>query len=109
VQSVTLRAWVDYTNTTVVLGWLPLYAQVIRRSIALTTVFNGSAPTVSIGKAANPSYILGAQAVTSVGYDSIAGQYWDQQFEVVAEVIPDGSSAGRALVTVEYINGLVAS
>lgn len=110
VQPVTLRAWVEYDESTVVVGYLPTYATVLRRHVMPFIVFDGTTPTVSLGHASGATALMSAQdltAVSSVTDDAILNI--NPGYEVIATVTTSGATQGRALVIVEYIMGLVPS
>lgn len=111
VQPQTLMAWVNYDDTTTVIGWLPLYADVLRRTIKRHTIFDGTTPTISLGKSGDTTYLWGAQAMDSVdsNTDDFVLLSINPGFELIATVGGSGAAQGRALVVIEYINGLVPS
>jgi hypothetical protein len=108
-----LSGWCFYSDGQVVLGFLPQYAHILSIQIYVQIAFNGGAPTIKVGLDASRDWLANAVAVGSQGFKAVTSnntQWVDAAgYELTATVTPDGSTAGRALVTITYINGGVPS
>jgi hypothetical protein len=101
-----LQAWVEYTDTTVALGYLPANAIIIRRSLKVVNAFDGSSPTISLGKVSDPTLLLGATAVNGGNTDDTFVLVTNPGLEVIATVGGSGASAGKVLAFIEFFYGV---
>jgi hypothetical protein len=112
-----ISAWCFHNSAggEVIIGRLPKYALVTDISIYVETAFNAGSPTIQVGNESFANiYMDAAAAVSAQGYATISltdyAQFQSSAADTaVAYITPSGSSAGKALVTMTYINGPVPS
>jgi hypothetical protein len=101
-----LQSWVSFDDTTVRLGYLPTNAIILRRALKVVNTFNGTLPTISLGKVGATADLLGATSVSGGSTDDTFILTINPGYEAIATVSSGGSSAGKVLVFVEYMYGI---
>ena len=103
-----LTAFVDYTDTDVILGTIPADSYIRAVRVQVLVSFNaGGSNTLDIGKASDPDYFVSALAIGSTGIKSpslLTPGWKNTENEVHAAPAFTGASPsqGRAIVTIEY-------
>ena len=104
---------VGFGDTVDSVGTLPAGANILNVYIDVTTAFNGSGATISVGTTAAPTAFAGATSVTSAGRQSPSfSNNWisynaNYDTSVVATVGGTAGTAGSAVVTVVYLSPAV--
>lgn len=111
-----IEAWCFYNSSgnKVVIGTIPKYASVLDYQIYTYTAFNAGTPTISVGNVGSADAYTEAANVSAQGHATVvqkpwAGFFGDGSDTLVAWITPSGSSAGKALVRILYINGPIPS
>jgi hypothetical protein len=101
---------VNFGDTVDAIGTLPAGANILNIYMDVTTAFNGTGATISVGTSGTPTAFAAATSVTSAGRETIAfANNWidyNNSFDtaVVATVGGTLGTAGSAVVTVVYLS-----
>jgi hypothetical protein len=105
-----VQTTVAFGDTVDVVGILPAGANILNIYIDVTTAFNGTLATISVGTTSAPTAFAAATAVTSAGRQSPSFvNNWinyNATFDsgIVATVGGSAGTAGSAVVTVKYLS-----
>jgi hypothetical protein len=105
-----VQTTVAFGDTVDTVGILPAGANILNIYIDVTTAFNGSGATISVGTTSSATAFAGATSVTSAGRQSPAfANNWinynaNYDTSIVATVGGSVGTAGSAVVTVKYLS-----
>lgn len=105
-----VQTTVAFGDTVDAVGILPAGANILNIYIDVTTAFNGSGATISVGTSSSSTAFAGATSVTSAGRTSEAfANNWinynaNYDTAIVATVGGSAGTAGSAVVTVVYLS-----
>ncbi len=102
-----IKGEVDYSDSTVTIGAVPKNAVIIGTEVLVTTAFNGTAPSLTVGNSATADAYVAAGDVTetATGLTSVAkGEKVSADTDVIATFTQAGdTTAGAATVIVRYV------
>lgn len=99
---------VGFADTVDTVGTLPAGANILNIFVDVTTAFNGTGATISVGNGSSATEYAGATSVTSAGRTSetFANSWINSASDVSVLATVGGSlgTAGSAVVTVVYLS-----